>query len=124
MEAWDGGKDPAMVVSALNQITLMVSDPAIVQDMFTTKMSHIDKDPLFGRVASPYLGDGFILSSAFYPKYKPRRKHVSRAFHKEKLEVLSGHLKGFLKSSITEWYNEIDASKEGMTTIDVSNDFE
>ena len=72
----------------------------------------------------PFLGDGFILSSAFYPKYKPRRRHVSQAFFKEKLEALGGHLRGFLKSSITEWNNQIENGEKGYTTFDLSHDFE
>ena len=33
-------------------------------------------------------------------------------------------MRGFLKSSITEWYKQIDNSDQKSTTIDLSNDFE
>jgi hypothetical protein len=72
----------------------------------------------------PFLGDGFILASNFYPKYKPRRKHVSQAFYREKLEALGTHLKSFLTISINSWNDKIDKSLNGSTTIEISGDFE
>jgi hypothetical protein len=43
------GKDvPIFLINIFNEITLGVADPNVVQDMFTTKMTSIDKDYMFG----------------------------------------------------------------------------
>jgi hypothetical protein len=54
------------------------------------------------------MGDGFIFSSAYAPDYKPRRKHVSQAFYREKLEALGEHLKHFLYDTISKWLANIE----------------
>ena len=100
-EHYDGKTDPLFLMNTLNEITLCVTDPNVVQDMFTSKMTKIDKDGVYQRIFEPLLGDGFILIPAAEPLYKPRRRHVSQAFYREKLEALGQHLKGFLNDSIT-----------------------
>ena len=122
-EHYDGKTDPLFLMNTLNEITLCVTDPNVVQDMFTSKMTKIDKDGVYQRIFEPLLGDGFILIPAAEPLYKPRRRHVSQAFYREKLEALGQHLKGFLNDSITKWMSEMD-NEDGSTQIDLANDFE
>ena len=87
-------------------------------------MTNIDKDGIYQRVFEPFLGDGFILIPASEPNYKPRRRHVSQAFFREKLEALGEHLKSFMNSSVNQWYSEIEKSSDGTTKIDLAHDFE
>lgn len=120
---YDGKTDPVFLMNNLNDVNLCVADHNVVQDMFTTKMNKIDKDGVFQNIFEPLLGDGFILVPAENKLYKPRRKHVSQAFFREKLEALGGHLRGFLVSSITKWFEEMEKNG-GSTQMELSTDFE
>ena len=51
-------------MNLLNSLTLYVSDPDVVKDMFTTKMKKIDKDRGTHKVTEVMLGNGLLYSSA------------------------------------------------------------
>ena len=61
---FDGSKHPILIMNLLNSLTLYVSDPDVVKDMFTTKMKKIDKDRGTHKVTEAMLGNGLLYSSA------------------------------------------------------------
>ena len=66
------------------------------------------------------MGDGLIFSPAKDPLYKPRRKHISQAFYKEKLAALVGHLKKYTIRYSEKWLDEIENSSQGYKDFDLS----
>ena len=64
--------------------SLMISDPSIVEVMYTSKNKFFSKHPLVKDLADCLMGDS-ILFAETTPQWKEARKTLSPAFYKGKL---------------------------------------
>lgn len=62
MTHYDAGKTPILLINTLNSIALLVGDPDIVKEFYTSKNTLIDKHSDTGKVYKPLLGNGIVLS--------------------------------------------------------------
>ena len=105
--SYDPGKIPNILFNLNGKVTLMVSDPEVVQDMTVTKNSKIDKTGNWEGFAKNMLGNSFLFSKGDHI-WKKKRQATSHAFFKEKL----GHMLELLKDTVLdkqrEWLAKIE----------------
>ena len=99
---YDSAKHPVLVVNALNSILLIVADPNIAQDLYTTKNMFYDKTGSFEAIFSNLLGRSFLFSEAD-EHWKAKRKACAHAFYKSRLVNMLETLKDKIEASINEW---------------------
>ena len=93
-----------------NSAFVSVSDPAVVQDLYTTKNKYFDKAPLVKDVTYCLGGDS-ILFTETTQDWKDARKAMSPAFYKGKLEDLTEIAKLAITATIDRLNSLLDTSK-------------
>ena len=116
-DSYDSAKDPVTVLNIGSIITLMVSDPDMVQDLLVQKNALFDKTGIVEGVFSKLMGNSFLFSKAT-DSWKAKRKAVSHAFYKERMVHMVEVLKDKLQDSCAKWLQEID--RDGSTEIDIT----
>ena len=86
-DRFEAHKYPMVAVNLLSVITLRVSDPLVVQDLYTKYNSFTDKRGQAAEVLAPLLGDALVFTKND-DFWKIRRKALSHVFFKDKL----GHM--------------------------------
>ena len=75
---------PVLQAVVANEIWLVISDPLIVEAMYTTKNKFFNKSPMMRELLFCLTGDS-ILFSETSAEWRARRKTLSPAFYKGKL---------------------------------------
>ena len=78
-------------LSLLRRCMLVVADPLIMQELFTTKNNDIDKNIQTELMMKELIGESFLFSKAT-DAWKAKRKACAHAFYKDKLVVMLGTL--------------------------------
>ena len=100
-----GGKLPPVIASFHNtKGVLLINDPHIVEEIYITKNKFIDKDPRPQRIFSQFFKNS-ILFGRTDELWSLKRKHLSAAFYKEKLQ-------GMLAQIIKVVYETIEELKK------------
>jgi cytochrome P450 len=84
-----------------------VSDPKIVQDMYTTHNKYFDKASFIQVVFSRLLGRS-ILTADTSPDWRKRRAAISPAFYKGKLVLMCNIAKDAMQTTISQWRKTIN----------------
>ena len=98
---------------------LSIGDPAAIQDMCVTKNAHFDKTGKFERVFKNFFGNSFLFSKAD-DMWKAKRKAISHAFYKDRLNLMIEALKEQILSTQKIWHMVIE--KQGEMNIDLASD--
>ena len=93
-----------VVYSPLGRLNLIISDPEMVEDLFTTKNKLIDKSGDIDRQAKPLLGDTFLFSKTDQ-NWKLKRQSCAHAFYKDRMENLMSVLKDIMEKHMISWYD-------------------
>ena len=71
----------------LKDVYLSITDPDVVQAMYTTKNSQIDKTGTIQAATMNFFGSSFLMGKTD-EKWKAKRKGLAHAFYKDKLVTL------------------------------------
>ena len=63
-ETFDAGKFPLVLMNTGGRLSLIIADPAVIQDMLVTKNSLLDKTGAFCGAFKNLFGDSFIFSKS------------------------------------------------------------
>ena len=83
-------------------VSLIVSDPEMVQDLFTSKNAIFDKNGTVEAIFGNLLGHSFLFSKAD-EKWKAKRKACAHAFYKDKLVRLLETLRDKIEVYCDDW---------------------
>ena len=119
--SFDYGKHPVLMFN-MNTAFLVIADPDIVQELWTTKNSTFDKTGLYCGAVQNFFGNSFLFSKAD-DVWKAKRKGLGHAFYKDKLLVLLETLKDLMLSECDKWKAEMQASSDGTTRFNMSVKF-
>ena len=119
-ERFEAHKYPLVAVNLLSVITLKVSDPVIVQDLYTKYNSLTDKRGQAAEVLGPLMGNGLVLSKND-DLWKTKRKALSHVFFKNRLIHMLEIFKYTLTKEFEKLKSEIDS--KGKSVIDISTEF-
>lgn len=122
-ERYNGGDIPIFGFKAFNKIALVISDPEVFYDLFTTVNRFHDKTTIADTVFKKLLGNSFLFSKAD-DQWKKKRKAMSHAFYKDRLDFITEALKPIIMNKFNQWMEEIDSSTDRSTEIDISTEFE
>ena len=114
---------PGYIMNVFGTPLLSIYDPEVVQELFTTKNKFMDKDGLFQQVFEDHLEDAFV----FQPgdeHWKQKRKFSGQMFYKGRLEEMMNVFKGKIIKKFRQWNEEIEASPDKKTTIDMGHVWE
>jgi len=81
---FDGAKFPLIAFNIREQPVVIISDPKVIQDIFTTQNSNVDKAGLSEVMFQKLLGKSFLFSKAD-ESWRAKRKATSHAFYKDRL---------------------------------------
>ena len=87
MEYFDAGKIPIYGFGMHGKPYLVMMDPVVVGDIFTTKNKIMDKDGTLCSVFKRMLGDSFLFQKTD-ENWKEKRKASGHAFYKDRLEIM------------------------------------
>ena len=93
-----------------NSAFIAVTDPNVVQELFTTKNKYFDKAPLVKDVTY-CLGGEAILFTETTKQWKEARKAMSPAFYKGKLENMTEIAKEAVRTTVKRHESLLNASK-------------
>ena len=119
-DRFEAHKYPLVAINLLSVITLKVSDPLVVQDLYTKYNSLTDKRGQAAEVLAPLLGDSLLFSKND-DLWKTRRKALSHVFYKDRLSHMLEIFKYTLGNDFEKLKSEIDL--KGKTVIDISTKF-
>lgn len=120
-EKYDAGKHPLLMMNTAGTLTLIVTDPVVIQDMLVTKNALLDKTGAFQGVFQNLFGKAFLFSKSD-EDWKAKRKACAHAFYKDRLVHMLDTLKKRFTDAIEQWTAEIEASPTGSTQIELSKD--
>lgn len=106
----------------IGRISILVADPEVVQDIFTSKSQYVDKFCINEVVFTPLMGKSLLFMSGD-DLWKTRRQANAHAFYKDKLASHTEVVKGQVDKEFSEWEAEIDKSEDGSHIIDLSEVF-
>ena len=92
------------VTFASNTGMLVISDPAVVAELYTSKNKYFDKHPLVKNIAYCLTGES-ILFAETTQDWKDTRKAMSPAFYKGKLENLTECAKKAMETTVNRFEN-------------------
>ena len=91
-EEFNGADHQITVSQQMGEMFYLIGDPAIVQDIFTNKNKIIDKTYTSEMVFADMLGKSFLFTKGD-EIWKAKRKAVSHAFYKDRVESMLDVLK-------------------------------
>jgi cytochrome P450 len=104
------------LICLLTKPTLLISDPDMVQDLFTTKNKIVDKVSSSEWIFRNLLGHSFLLSKTD-AVWKAKRQACAHSFYKDQLKIMMEVLKGKIEHYFDIWNKEIESNKS--TKIDI-----
>jgi len=108
---------------ALGRVTLLISDPDMVQDLFTTKNRITDKNIQTDMIFKDLLENSFLFSKGD-DVWKAKRQACAHAFYKDQLKIMMEVLKGKIEHYFNIWNKEIEDSPTFSHSIDIKRAFE
>lgn len=105
------------------KIQLLISDPDMVQELFTTRNLLTDKTTQNEVFLKDLLGNSFLFSKAD-ELWKSKRKASAHAFYKERLNIMMEVFKSKVEFYFNKWNKEIEASPNKSYKIDITEVFE
>ena len=81
---------------------LHISDPKIVQDLYTTNNKYFDKHPIVRTVTLRLLGNSILFADT-NAEWRKRRTAFSPAFYKGKLVKMVEIAKECMRKTVTKW---------------------
>ena len=103
--------------------TLFIADPDMVHEIFITKNKFFDKHHSLREAFYPMTGQS-ILFDRSTAEWQTRRKVVSAAFYKEKLQKMTLLIKQVTKQTLAEWREEFAVSGKPINIVaEISNLF-
>ena len=100
--SYDTGKIPNIAYNFNGKVTLVVGDPAAVQDITITKNSRVDKTGYWEGFNKNLLGNSFLFSKGDHI-WKKKRQATSHAFYKDKLVHMLDVLKDTVLATQRKW---------------------
>lgn len=94
---------------------ISISDPKVVQELYTTKNSLFDKHPIIKNLTMRLTGKS-ILFAETDEVWRARRKALSAAFYKGQMVQLINMAKQCVQGTLERW---IELTKNGTKTIDI-----
>lgn len=101
---------------------IWISDPDVAQDIFVGKNSLVDKTADSYLKFEKIIGQSFIFSKND-DSWRAKRKAMSHAFYKDRLEHMLQTLKVKLMDMFVNWGNLISQSTDGFHDIDMATEF-
>ena len=92
--------------------SLLISDPKVVEAMYTSKNSFFSKHPLVKDLQECLIGDSILFAETSL-EWKEARKKISPAFYKGKLVSLIELARQSVKQYVSNLHAKIDKSDEG-----------
>ena len=83
---------PVICFNVVSQLNLIITDPGIIQEMFTSKNNIVDKNGIIKIIFEDFFGESFLFSKGD-DVWRARRKATAHAFYKENLVHLLEVLK-------------------------------
>ena len=120
---YDSSKTKAVMYTLLSTPVLAITDPAMVQELFTTKNKFIDKNSYMQITFEELIGQSFVFAKGD-KKWETIRKACGHAFYKERLNNMMLALKNKLEMWIDKRNTEIEASPDNSTVIDIAKSFQ
>ena len=119
---FDAAKYPMVVINFGGLLATYVSDPEVVQEMYTGKYSKIlEKTDVASKVFEPFFND-FMAFMPANQRWKDQRKACGHMFFKQKLHIMADVFKEHLNIECDKWMAEIE--QKGEARIDISSAFE
>ena len=100
---------PYALINFAGRMTLYISDPAAIQDIFVTKNSLYDKTGAFQGAMKHLFGNAFIFAKTD-ETWKTKRKASAHAFYKDRLVHMLDVFKDNVMQVSARWMAEIEAS--------------
>ena len=100
LDTWGGGYKPVLYTFFTGGPVIVISDPEIVEAMYTTKNCYFDKHPLIKQLSFCLTGES-ILFAETTKEWKEARKTISPSLYKGKLEGLTELAKDTVKCSLS-----------------------
>ena len=119
-DRFEAHKYPLVAQNLLGVITLRVSDPVIVQDLYTRYNSLTDKRGQAQDLLAPVLGRALLFSKND-EIWKTRRNALKHVFYKDRLSHMLEIFKHTLGKEFEKLKSETDS--KGKTVIDISTKF-
>ena len=102
----------------MGKLTVVVSDPQMVCELFTTKNNLTDKTSDIYQMYKDLLGESFLFSKGD-SNWKAKRQACAHAFYKDRLQSMLEVFKQIFAKFATKWMAEIDASADKSTTLNI-----
>lgn len=84
-------------------LTLIITDPDYVQDLFVTYNEVFTKQDHAKRLFSGLFWNSILFAKSAEPSYKPRRKLIAHAFYANKLRAMSDTIFEVIHHRLLEW---------------------
>ena len=120
---YDSSKTKAVMMTYFSSPVLAITDPAMVQEVFTTKNRLIDKNGVTQITFEELIGHSFVFAKGD-EKWQKIRKACGHAFYKDRLNHMMLVLKKKLEMWIDKRNAEIEASSDKSTVVDIAKSFE
>ena len=117
----DATKYPMISFNIKGEVITYISDPDVVQDMYTKHSTKVDKHQVHAEIRENMFTEIFTLMPT-NDLWKARRKACSQMFYKDRLRVMTGIFKEHLNRSCDQWIKEIEAN--GEARINIATEFE
>ena len=111
-KTYDSSKHRGAIMTVFNRPIIIITDPLIVEDLFTTKNKLVDKNGTFAQAFEDVAPTSFLFEPAA-ENWLAKKKAVGHAFYKDRLIKLVNVLKEKLNNWVDERNKEIEASSDG-----------
>ena len=118
--SYDAAKNPVVIFNFVGQIQILIADPQVLKDMFSTKNQLVDKTDLLGIMFKNFYGDSFLFSKTD-ENWKAKRKATAHAFYRERMVNMLEVLKDKIGEACESWNLLIDKNG-GEATIDIAHE--
>jgi cytochrome P450 len=95
---------------------LAIHDPEVVNEIYVTKNKFVDKADKLSRILRSVCGDS-ILFSPSDEKWAQKRKHLSAAFYKDKINEMLGTIIRITNQQVQVWKRENAETREPLDII-------
>ena len=110
-----------VAINVLGQVMTFVSDPEVVQDMWTTQNQFFSKSSKDVEKFSKPLLKGVFGTMDTNEKWKKQRKACQHMFLKDRLQAMSEIFKMHLNQACDRWQAEIE--EKGEARVDINAEF-
>ena len=119
-DSFDYAKNSVQVVNVLF-FNLQVSDPEVIKDMFDMKKAQINRPEIVKGCTYNWSGNLMILVKTD-DSWRAKRKAIAHTFFKNQLIAMLDKLKHYTMEAQKRWLEEIRASKDGSTKINMTTE--